>query len=388
MNDDILLVDDEEGLRRVLGLSLEDRGYKVHVAADGREALAIFDRLHPSIVLTDIKMPGMDGIDLLKAIKQRDPDTEIIMVTGHGDIDLAIRSLKCDATDFITKPIDDEILDIALKRAGERFALRRQLRDYTENLERLVAEKSRQLVQAERMAAMGETVAGLAHAIKNISGGLKGGSFVVQKGLDLDNSKYLRQGWQMVRDNVERIQQLSMDLLDIAKPGSPNRQLINPNLPMQQVCDLLRPQAEQFGVMLTCRASTEVVPMALDPEGIYRCLLNLGTNALDACLQGGCGSQKASIEFISGPLTGGGVVYRVKDNCCGMDAPVREKIFQAFFTTKGSRGTGIGLMLTRKIVEAHQGRIEVESLAGQGSMFTISLPIVQGAAQRQDPVRT
>jgi signal transduction histidine kinase len=377
MSDDILLVDDEDGLRRVLGLSLEDRGYSVHMACNGKEALALFDQTHPAIVLTDIKMPGMDGIDLLQAIKQRDPDTEIIMITGHGDIELAIRSLKCDATDFITKPIDDDILDIALKRAGERIALRRQLRDYTENLEHLVDEKSRQLVQAERMAAMGETVAGLAHAIKNISGGLKGGAFVVEKGLDLDNPVYLKQGWQMVRDNVARIQQLSLDLLNIAKPDLPNRQVIDPKIPLQQVFELLRPQAEQFGVLLKYQASADVAPMILEPEGIYRCLLNLGANALDACLQRGECCGEAWIELALESLEGGGVVYRVRDNCGGMDAAVKEKIFQGFFTTKGSRGTGIGLMLTRKIVEAHQGRITVESEEGRGSTFTISLPAQQ-----------
>jgi len=377
MSHDILLVDDEEGLRKVLGLSLEDRGYRVHGAADGQQALSLFEHMRPAIVLTDIKMPGLDGIDLLQRIKARDPDVEIIMITGHGDIDLAIKSLKFDATDFITKPIDDDVLDIALKRAEERIAFRRQLRNYTENLERLVEEKSRQLVQAERMAAMGETVAGLAHAIKNIAGGLKGGAFVVEKGLDLDNPKYLRQGWQMVRDNVEHIQQLSLDLLNIAKPGAPKLQVIDPNVPLRQVYDLLQPQAEQFGISLQCRPTAALAPMALEPEGIYRCLLNLGANALDACLQGGDCNQAAAtvIELTSEAHEEGGVVYRVKDNCGGMDTAVKEKIFQGFFTTKGSRGTGIGLMLTRKIVEAHQGRIEVASQKGQGSTFSIYLPL-------------
>jgi len=98
---------------------------------------------------------------------------------------------------------------------------------------------------------------------------------------------------------------------------------------------------------------------------------------MDACLQGGdCGPQAgATIELTCEPLEGGGVVYRVRDNCGGMEEQVKEKIFQGFFTTKGSRGTGIGLMLTRKIVEAHQGRIEVESVQGRGSTFSIYLPL-------------
>lgn len=368
----ILLVDDEEGLRTVLGLSLEDRGYKVHTAGNGQEALAVFQDIKPPIVLTDIKMPGMDGIDLLKEIKRIDAEAEIIMITGHGDIDLAIESLKFDATDFITKPIDDDILDIALKRARERITLRRQLRDYTENLERLVAEKSRQLIQVERMAAVGETVAGLSHAIKNISGGLKGGAFVVEKGLDLENPTYLKQGWQMVRENVERIQQLSIDLLNIAKPAPPKFEPTDPNLPLKEVYALIQPQAEQFGIALDLDLDLELEPVTLDKEGIYRCLLNLVSNAMDACLQGGSCAGAPGIALKTTQVDGC-VQYHIIDNCGGMEEAVQAKIFNAFFTTKGSRGTGIGLMLTRKIVEAHGGTITVESQKGRGSKFVISL---------------
>ena len=136
MTGDILLVDDEAGIRKVLGISLADLGYTVHAAEDAAAALKIIDAVRPSITLTDIKMPGMDGIELLKAIKGRYPDTEVIMLTGHGDMDLAIESLKFQATDFITKPISDDALIVALKRAGERIEMRRQLKAYTENLER------------------------------------------------------------------------------------------------------------------------------------------------------------------------------------------------------------------------------------------------------------
>jgi len=372
MREKILLVDDEVGLRKVLGLSLEDRGFQVETASSGHEALDIVSRWRPDIVLTDIKMPGMDGLDLLKSLKNDDPDVEIIMITGHGDIDLAIESLKFDATDFITKPIDDTILDIALKRAQERISMRCQIKAYTENLERLVEEKSRQLVQRERLAAMGETVAGLAHAIKNISGGLKGGVFVVEKGLDLDNAKYLRQGWRMVRDNVDRIQQLSLDLLNIANPGTPRFRSANPTQPLQSVFDLMQPTAREFGVELVMRAEDNLGRVEIDAEGLHRCLLNLVSNAMDACLQEG-GNSPARI-IISCCQEEDGICYRVADNGGGMDPGVEDKIFNAFFSTKGSRGTGIGLMLTRKIVEVHGGTIDVVSTKGEGSTFTIRLP--------------
>jgi signal transduction histidine kinase len=379
---DILLVDDEEGIRKVLTISLVDRGYRVHSAADGEDALALFEALRPPIVLTDIKMPGMDGIDLLKQIKQCAPEAEVIMITGHGDVHLAIESLKFEATDFITKPIDEEILEVALRRARERIDLRAQLRAHTENLEQLVAEKSRRLVQAERLAAMGETVAGLSHAIKNIAGGLKGGAFVVEKGLSLQNSQYLQEGWRMVRDNVARIGQLSLDLLDIAKPGVPAFQATDPYQPLQAVYNLLRPQAEQHGIEISIVSDPGLATIAIEPDGIHRCLLNLTTNALDACAQAPrCCAEPARITLSCAGLPDA-VIYQVKDNCDGMDEALRSKLFQGFWSTKGSRGTGIGLMLTRKIVEAHEGEIQVVSEKGKGSTFTIRLPRRNPAAGR------
>ena len=141
----ILIVDDEEGIRKVLGISLADRGYTVLTAENATEALGIFAREDPAIVLTDIKMPGLDGIELLRRLKQINPDIEVVVITGHGDMDLAIKSLKYEATDFITKPIDDANLDRALQKSRERIALRSQLRQYTENLESLLQQKSERL---------------------------------------------------------------------------------------------------------------------------------------------------------------------------------------------------------------------------------------------------
>ena len=135
MEKQVLLVDDEPGILRVLGISLADRGYRVLTAENGEEALRVFHEARPEVILTDIKMPRMDGIELLKRIKAERPNTEVIMITGHGEMELAIQSLKYDASDFITKPIDDEALDIALRRAIERLSYKQKLRVYTENLE-------------------------------------------------------------------------------------------------------------------------------------------------------------------------------------------------------------------------------------------------------------
>lgn len=169
MSESILLVDDEEGIRKVLGITLADAGYRVTTAADGEEAMRRFAEERPDIVLTDIKMPGMSGLELLESIKSRDSEVEVIMLTGHGDMELAIQSLKRDATDFITKPINDDVLDIALGRARERITMRRRLREYTENLEDMVAKQSARLVAAERQLAALQVMDGIASGVQTLS---------------------------------------------------------------------------------------------------------------------------------------------------------------------------------------------------------------------------
>lgn len=372
----VLLVDDEEGIRRVWGISLADAGYEVHSAGNGEEALRIFREIRPPIILTDIKMPGMDGIQLLKKIKEESPDTEVIMITGHGDIELAIESLKHEATDFITKPINDDVLEIALNKALEKVALRKQVKEYTEELERLVEEKTKQLLDAERLVAIGQTVAGLAHAIKNITGGLRGGAYVLEKGIELRNDKYLHQGWDMIKNNVTRIKDLSLDLLNYAKEREPDYELCDPKQLLQEVYSLVKPLADENGIHLELDMDESLSDVLLDREAIHHCLVNLTMNAIDACVELPPEAGRGKILMQAAKPKNGAVEYRITDSGCGMDDETKEKVFQCFFSTKGSKGTGLGLMLTKKIVHEHGGLIEVSSKEGAGSTFTIKLPQV------------
>ncbi len=374
MEKSILLVDDEEGIRKVLGISLADLGYTVHTAENGVDALRIFKDVQPPIVLTDIKMPEMDGIELLRRLKKLSPDTEVIMITGHGDIDLAIKSVKYEATDFVTKPINDEVLEIALNRAQERIAMRQKLNEYTQNLEQLVEDKTQKLVEAERLAAVGQTVAGLSHAIKNITGGLKGGAFVLEKGIELGDQKYLLQGWEMIKGNVDKITNLSLDLLNYAKATDLNFQACDPNKPAQEVIDLMRPRVQELGIELVSDFSQNLNPCHLDSDLMCRCLLNLVTNAIDACIHDDSGTADKMVTVRTKKTRDGGVEYQVLDNGCGMNSKIKKNIFKRFFSTKGSEGTGIGLMITKKIIDEHDGKIEVESKEGSGSTFLIRIP--------------
>ena len=144
----IVLIDDEEDIREVMAIALQDAGFTVATAADGVAGLQLCEDTLPQIVITDIRMPGIDGLQVLKTIKKKYPDIEVVVATAFGEMDLAIRALQLDASDFITKPISDEALDLALKRAMARFTSRKQLKDYTALLEKEKAETSQELLKS------------------------------------------------------------------------------------------------------------------------------------------------------------------------------------------------------------------------------------------------
>jgi len=147
----LLVIDDEASTRDLLKMSLESDGYTVFVAEDGPKGLEIFARENPPVVLTDIKMPGMDGIEVLRRVKEQSPDTEVIVITGHGEMNLAVQALQLEASDFINKPISDEGLAVALRRAEEKIWMREKLKEYTEDLERVIQETNKELVKRHEL---------------------------------------------------------------------------------------------------------------------------------------------------------------------------------------------------------------------------------------------
>ncbi len=147
----LLVIEDEASTRDLLKMSLESDGYTVFVAEDGPKGLEIFARENPPVVLTDIKMPGMDGIEVLRRVKEKSPDTEVIVITGHGEMNLAVQALHLEASDFINKPISDEGLSVALRRAEEKIWLREKLKEYTEDLEKIIQETNKELVKRHEL---------------------------------------------------------------------------------------------------------------------------------------------------------------------------------------------------------------------------------------------
>ena len=369
MKDKILLVDDEEGIRKVLGITLSDAGYRVFVAENGQEAFRIFKTESPPIVMTDIKMPGMDGIELLKNIKRVNPDIEVIMITGHGDMDLAIESLKHEATDFITKPINDDIMEIALKKAHNNIIIRKKLREYTQNLEALLREKS---ALQDRLSSLGLRISSISHGIKGMLTGLDGGMYLLDSGITKNKQDQLKEGWEIVKQMVGRIRKMVLDILFYAKERKLKTEKVDVISFARDVAAVVEPKTKEKQVDFVQNFDKSLGEFEIDPGFVRSAIINILENAIDACTKES--SKKYHKIIFEVKQDKNDIRFDVHDTGIGMDSDTKEKMFDLFFSSKGSKGTGLGLFISNKVIGQHGGSIEVASTPGHGSHFCIRLP--------------
>jgi signal transduction histidine kinase len=365
----LLLVDDEEDIRDVLLLPLEDLGYEVLTADNAETALSIFRSKRPDVVLTDIKMPGMDGIELLREVKKESPDTEVIMITGHGDMDLAIRSLKYEATDFVIKPIHVDTLEIALDRAEERIHTRLQLREHTRNLERLIQEKAE--IQ-DHLSSLGLLVSSISHGIKGLLTRLDGGIYLVDSGLKRRDLGQIAEGRTALKETADRIRKMIQDILYYAKKRTPSLTEVETTLFVKEVLNAVEPRLHKAAIDLKVRLDSAPKHLLVEQESLHTALVSIIDNAIDACKKAAA-DGKNLMEFIIETRDDDTAII-IRDNGIGMDQETCDKLFGVFFSTKGHSGTGLGLFIAEKIVRQHQGTIAVDSKLGQGSTFTILMP--------------
>lgn len=231
-------------------------------------------------------------------------------------------------------------------------------------------------LRSERLAGVGQTVASLSHSIKNILQGMRGGADVVELGLRKQNLGVVNSGWEIVSRNLERIYGLTMNMLAFSKQRKPEIELENLPPLLEEVAALVGKQYENKKVALILDLDADMPPVPIDGGAIHQALLNLLNNSLDA------------VEPESGIVTlrchlnedTDRVVISVADNGEGIPPRVKRSLFEPFHSTKGLRGTGLGLVVTKKVVDEHGGTIGVESTVGQGTTFTIHLPLQMGSA--------
>ena len=251
-----------------------------------------------------------------------------------------------------------------------------------------VMEMSTNITEIKRLqselAILGETIAGMSHNIKNILSGLQGGVYVVDSGLMRGKRDRVEAGWQMVKNNVQKVSDLVQGILYASKERIPEYKECDPGELLTEVCDLYEEKACKQGVRLCRDFDIAMGPCLLDPVGIHAALSNLVSNALDASRPQG--NSGASHVTVAGRIEETRLLIKVSDNGEGIPDEIRDKLFNKFYSTKGAKGTGLGLVITRKVIEEHCGTISVESRPGSGTTFLIEIPLQ--SAPTDDAVKT
>jgi signal transduction histidine kinase len=228
------------------------------------------------------------------------------------------------------------------------------------------------MVQAERLAAVGQTIAALSHHIKNILQGLRSGGEILKMGIQDMDAVLLQQGWKNIEKNQGKIYDLVMDMLSYSKEREPSIESTDLNGVAREVIELMAPRAKELGVELTAQLDDVLPHCPADCEGIHRALLNIVANALDAVEDAPApGVVVTTVRETEGEW----VRFEVRDNGGGIPPEKLHDIFRPFVSTKGSRGTGLGLAVSRKVLREHGGDIVVQSQPGQGSTFILRLPL-------------
>ncbi len=226
-------------------------------------------------------------------------------------------------------------------------------------------------LEAERLAAVGQTVAGLAHGVKNLLTGLEGGMYMLNSGIKKGAIERVKTGMEMLTRNINRVSTFVREFLSFSKGRKIEVKVSDPVSIAKEVVDLYTTRANEQGVEIIFEHQGKIDLAPMDYESMHECLTNLVGNAIDACQMSD--EDKGCHVWVRLFEQEDKIVFEVVDDGCGMDYNVKKKVFTNFFTTKGLGGTGLGLLMTKKIIQEHGGTIEMESEKGKGSTFRIIL---------------
>jgi signal transduction histidine kinase len=382
----ILIVDDDTALLQALPqtIYLRLKGIKVDTCDAALVALERIQQMDYDAIVSDIKMPGMDGLELLTKIRELRPDTPVILITGHGEHDLAIRALRGGAYDYIQKPIDRDVFVAALQRATQTYQLRRRvieqhiaLGQHARALESMVQKRTHELVAAN--ATKDKFLSIVSHEMKTPLNNLHSMTQVLQQQPDQDKVK---QGLMDMERSLERTQVLVQDLLDTSLIETNMFVLHRTRCNLVDLCRrLLNEYTAGTGPELTSEFTDQPIEGEVDEARFSQVLLNLLSNARKY-------SAKSAPITISLQQSGYETMIAIRDMGIGIPPEFLPQIFAQFYRIPGVEpqngeraGLGLGLYISRKIVERHGGRLEVQSIPGTGSTFTIVLPLYVDPAQ-------
>lgn len=431
-NIQILAVDDSKTTLEILKRQIQSLSYKVHTAESGAEGLAILKDKKIDILVTDILMPGMDGIELMQKALEIRPDIECIVVSGQDEIATAVEAMKQGAINYLKKPVNVNELDISIKKCLEKIRLiqdnrkkQKELEEYRNHLEQLVEERTaelektnnelqqdiiarkkaekeaeqrrKQLIEADKMVSLGILVAGVAHEINNPNNFITMNTPILQKTWEtfkpiLDQhyeengdfsvggmpysemQTYMPELFSGILDGSERIKKIVLNLKDYARQGiSDMDQTVNINEVLKAALTLLANPLKKCTDHLKVTYTENLPTIKGNFQRVEQVLINIIQNACQSLDE-----RSKSIEITTyHDKKDDSVIVSVKDEGSGIPKKYLKRIRDPFFTTKrDTGGTGLGLSISAGIMDEHDGRLAFNSLPDEGTTVSAIFPVL------------
>lgn len=481
MDKTLFLLDKDTEFCNALEKHLTRYGYDATIMEGGQIALSAVSRNKPAVIISGMQLSDMEGIDFLRQAKDNFPEVEVIMIIDEGDMEAGVHALRLGASDYISKPVNSDALQIVLQRAYDRRDNQLKFKAYENMLESVekhktlfqqlfeevpcyislqdenfrltcanrlfkkdfgdyigsycyevykhrtepcrdcpvqdtfkdgkphqteevvtsqrgeqynvltwtaplrdasgritqVMEMSTNITQIRRLQSrlttLGLLLGSMSHGIRGVLTALDGGIYRLEAGLKKGNSDQINDALGVVKNMVYRIRNMVLDILYYTKERGLNGTRINVFDFSKQVVDIVQPKAKKYNIEFVYEFDHPEIFFEIDPGTVSSALVNILENSIDACLDDKS-KEKLHTVIFRVKENRNHIVFEVWDNGIGMDRQTRENLFTLFFSTKGHRGTGLGLFVANEIVERHGGTIDVESEPGQGSCFKVKLP--------------
>lgn len=348
----VLVADDKQVIRDLFKRFLTRQGYEVSTAIDGLDALNKIKVDNYDMLILDLKMPRMEGMELLKKIKKPKKDLIIIVITGYATVDTAKEAIKRGCFDYITKPFDIENVGVIIKRAFQIQRLSKEKKALQERVQ-----------TAQKLVALAQMGAGVAHEVNTVLTSVKLFLEICRPGLALSKDG---RNIGLILGEIERAEKLITMFLKFTKPAETEFLKADINKTIKGSLQFLKYRLKKQKIELLKELNQELPKIYCDPAQIEEVFLNVFSNSIDAMPEGGLLTIKSRVVD-KNPVV---VIF---DTGIGIASENIEKLYNPFFTTK-AHGTGLGLSIVHRIIDAHEGKIEITSKEGKGTTVRIELP--------------
>ncbi|HOL35960.1 MAG TPA: ATP-binding protein [bacterium] len=370
----VLIIDDELGPRESLRILLKDF-YTVFLATNGDEGLTMLKTHSIDTIILDLRMPGKSGLETLEEIRKINPDVPVIVLTGFGTLEAAQKAVHLNIFEFISKPFDINEMKDCVSRAVEKNRIILSTTSIINQLNNLNTNIEQKIHDLEKFALLGELSAEVLHEINNPLTIILGYVQILMQEMASRNDTTTEETWQylkVVENEVKRCQTIAKSFFNASK-NSFKRTPVSINIIIENMICFFRDNPIAKHVNFFCDFEKDISLILASPEQLQQVFTNLLVNAIEAM------DAKGNIN-IETKNQSKKVVVKISDTGKGMPKELLEKIFQPFFTTKSGKGTGIGLTISKKIIETHGGQIYAESQPEKGTTFILYFPAYEGNA--------